>query len=262
MITSPSRWRRFFFAPSERHSKHPLAMRRERKDSQRFPLRFWLYAAAVLLYGIAETLSGNWSGPYLTGERGVSAQGASYALTAFWAMVTVGRILFAALSSKIAARWIYAGLPILLVAAFQVVSRADSETSGIVAFGLAGLGCSAFFPLCISLSGQEFPRLAAAMSGEMVAFYQAGYGVAAFGVGPLRTFTGLSFRTIYSFGSLVAGAILVVSLAVALGLVGRRPGFDSLTLRQGRHRQRGSILMRSGIERNMKDCSQFNRRKI
>jgi len=187
------------------------------KDSQRFPLRFWLYAAAVLLYGIAETLSGNWSGPYLTGERGVSAQGASYALTAFWAMVTVGRVLFAALSAKIAPRWIYAGLPILLVAAFQVVSRVDSQTSGIVAFGLAGLGCSAFFPLCISLSGQEFPQLAAAMSGGMVAFYQAGYGVAAFGVGPLRAFTGLSFRTIYSFGSLVAAAILVVSLTVTFG---------------------------------------------
>jgi MFS family permease len=189
---------------------------------KRFPLRFWLYAAAVLLYGIAETLNGNWSGPYLTGERRVSAQGASYALTAFWGMVTIGRVLFAALSAKIAARWIYAGLPILLVVAFQVVSRVDSQTSGIVAFGLAGLGCSAFFPLCISLSGQEFPRLAAAMSGGMVAFYQAGYGVAAFGVGPLRTFTGLSFQTIYSFGSLLAGAILVVSLAVAL-----RPNLES-----------------------------------
>lgn len=196
------------------------------KGLKQLPQRFWLYAAAVLLYGIAETLNGNWSGQYLTGERGVSAQGASYALTAFWAMVTIGRVLFAALSSKIPARWIYAGLPILLVAAFQVVSHADSQTSGIVAFGYAGLGCSAFFPLCISLSGQEFPRLAAAMSGGMVAFYQAGYGVAAFGVGPLRDFTGLSFQTIYSFGSLVAGAILVVSLAVAFrpSLASAHPG--------------------------------------
>jgi MFS family permease len=52
-------------------------------SSKRLPQRFWLYAAAVLLYGIVETLNGNWSGPYLTGERGVSAQGASFALTAF-----------------------------------------------------------------------------------------------------------------------------------------------------------------------------------
>jgi hypothetical protein len=31
-------------------------------------------------------------------------------------------------------------------------------------------------------------------------FYQAGYGVAAFGVGPLRQLAGLPFRTIYSLG--------------------------------------------------------------
>ena len=92
-----------------------------------------------------------------------------------------------------------------------MISHAGGETSGIVAFGLAGLGCSAFFPLCISLSGQAFPRFAAVMSGEIVAFYQAGYGVAAFGVGPLRDFAGFSFSTIYSLGSLVAAAILAVA---------------------------------------------------
>jgi fucose permease len=183
-------------------------------SSKGLPRRFWLYAAAVLLYGIVETLNGNWSGPYLTQERGLSAQGASFALTAFWAMVTIGRILFAALSSKTTVRWIYIGLPFLLIVAFQVISRAAGETSAIVAFGFAGLGCSAFFPLCISLSGQAFPRFAAVMSGEIVAFYQAGYGVAAFGVGPLRDFAGLPFATVYSFGSLVAGAMLIVALAV------------------------------------------------
>ena len=184
--------------------------------SRRLPGRFWLYAAVILLYGIVETLNGNWSGPYLTEDRGVSAQGASFALTAFWAMVTIGRVLFAALSSRRTVRWIYTGLPILLMVAFQIISHAAGETSGILAFGLAGLGCSAFFPLCISLSGQEFPRLAATMSGELVAFYQAGYGVAAFGVGPLHDFGGLSFHIIYSLGSLVAAAMLIVALSVVV----------------------------------------------
>jgi fucose permease len=185
----------------------------------RLPPRFWLFAAAVFLYGIAETLNGNWSGPYLTGERGVSAAAASFSLTAFWAMVTIGRILFAALSSRTTVRWIYVGLPVVLIAAFQLISHVRGETSGIVTFGLTGLGCSAFFPLCISLSGQEFPRFAAAMSGELVAFYQAGYGVAAFGVGPLRDLTGAALGSIYMFGSLVAAAMLIVALAV----VARRP---------------------------------------
>jgi MFS transporter, FHS family, glucose/mannose:H+ symporter len=182
--------------------------------SKRLPPRFWLFASAVLLYGIAETLNGNWSGPYLTGDRGVTAGGASLALAAFWAMVTIGRILFAALSSKTTVRWIFAGLPVLMVAAFQLISHAGGETSGIFAFGLAGLGCSAFFPLCISLSGQEFPGFAAAMSGELVAFYQVGYGVAAFGVGPLRDITGGPLGMVYFFGSLVAAAMLIVALAV------------------------------------------------
>jgi hypothetical protein len=52
------------------------------------------------------------------------------------------------------------------------------------------------------------------MAGSIVAFYQMGYGVAAFGVGPLRELAGLSFRTVYSLGSVVAAAMFVVALAV------------------------------------------------
>jgi fucose permease len=185
--------------------------------SRRLPRRFWLFAAAVFLYGIVETLNGNWSGPYLTSEHGVSVRGASFALMTFWAMVTIGRVLFAALSTRSTVARIYAGLPILLAAAFQIVARARGETAGIAAFGLAGLGCSAFFPLSISLSGQEFPQLAAVMSGQLVALYQAGYGVAAFGVGPLRQFAGVSFGTVYALGSLVAFVMLLVALGVTTG---------------------------------------------
>jgi hypothetical protein len=81
-------------------------------------------------------------------------------------------------------------------------------------FGLAGLCCSAVFPLCISLSGQQFPGFATAMCGKLIAFYQAGYGIAAFGVRPLREFIGLSYRVIYSFGSLIAAAMFGTALAV------------------------------------------------
>ncbi len=181
--------------------------------ARNLPPGFWLFAAAVLLYGIAETLCGNWSGPYLTGDRGVSVQGASLSLTAFWAMVTIGRLLFAALSSTRTVRWIFTGLPVVLIAAFQLISHARAEIAGIVAFGVAGLGCSAFFPLCFSLSAQKFPRFATAMSGQLIAFYQAGYGVAAFGAGPLRELTGGPFGIIYFFGSLVAVALLITALA-------------------------------------------------
>jgi MFS transporter, FHS family, glucose/mannose:H+ symporter len=173
--------------------------------------RFWFYAAAVFLYGILETLNGNWVRLYLSVERGVSAQGASFALAAFWAMVTVGRVLIAVISRAVPARWIYLALPILLLIVFQASARVQDETEGIIVFGLAGLACSAFLPFSISFSGDEFPHLSAVMAGAMIAFYQLGYGVAAFGTGPLRDSIGLSFSTIFSAGSIVALPLVVVT---------------------------------------------------
>lgn len=175
------------------------------------PSRFWLYAAIVLLYGIVETLNGNWAALYLTAERGVSAQGGSLALTSFWAMVTIGRVLFAALAARVPVRWIYGGLPALLIVAFQAISRATSQNAGILAFGLAGLACSAFFPLSISFGGDEFPKLATVVSGGLIAFYQIGYGVAAFGIGSLPDITGWPFSLLYSWSSAVAATMGVLT---------------------------------------------------
>ena len=189
----------------------------------KLPHRFWLYAAAVFLYGILETLNGNWAMLYLSGERGVSARGATFALTAFWVMVTVGRVLLAVISRHVPARWIYVGLPVLLLVVFQLSSHVQGETGGIVVFGLAGLACSAFLPLSISFGGDEFPHLAAVMAGELIAFYQLGYGVAAFGTGPLRDLIGLQFSTIFAAGSVVALALVVIAALVIRGPLATRP---------------------------------------
>ncbi len=178
------------------------------------PRRFWIYATAALLYGIVETLNGNWAMLYLASERAVPVQDASFALTAFWVMVTVGRVAFAYLDRVIPARWLYVALPVLLAGAFQIAAHAGGALSGIVGFGAAGLACSAILPLSISFGGAEFPRQAAMMSGALIAFYQVGYGVAAFGVGPLRQLGGLAYSTVISLGSLVAIALCLVALVV------------------------------------------------
>jgi MFS transporter, FHS family, glucose/mannose:H+ symporter len=83
---------------------------------------------------------------------------------------------------------------------------------------MAGLACSAFLPLSISFGGNEFPRLSAVMAGELIAFYQLGYGVAAFGTGPLRDMIGLPFSKIFAAGSVVA-----LPLAVIAAVIIRRP---------------------------------------
>jgi MFS transporter, FHS family, glucose/mannose:H+ symporter len=178
------------------------------------PRRFWLYAAAVFVYGIVETLNGNWAMLYLSSERGVSTQGASFALAAFWVMVTVGRVLIALISQLVPARWIYVALPVLSLVVFQLASQVQSEAGGIIVFGLAGLACSGFLPLSISFAGGEFPRLSAVMAGGLIAFYQLGYGVAAFGIGPLQGLFGLSFSTVFAAGSVVAAPIIVIAWLV------------------------------------------------
>ena len=129
-----------------------------------------MFAGAVFGYGILETLNGNWASLYLVSERGVTVQAASWALTAFWAMVSIGRLLFAELSTKVSVRVIHVSLPILLAIAFQGVSRVRRDVGALSAFGMAGLGCSAFFPLSISFAGDEFSALSSVMSGELVAF--------------------------------------------------------------------------------------------
>lgn len=182
------------------------------------PRRFWLYAAAVFLYGLVETLNGNWAIFYLSGERGMSARSAAFTLAAFWMMVTAGRVLIALISQRVPARWIYVGLPVVLLVVFQLAAHVQGEAAAIVVFGIAGLACSGFLPLSISFGGDEFPYLSAMMAGGLIAFYQLGYGVAAFGIGPLHDLAGLPLSTIFAAGSMVAAP-----LAVIAALVIRRP---------------------------------------
>ena len=62
----------------------------------------------------------------------------------------------------------------------------------------------------------------------MIAFYQLGYGIAAFGVGPLLD-GGVELPTVYAFAAVVAAAMGLWSFVVAA----RRPSPESLHPRPG-----------------------------
>ena len=78
------------------------------------PARFWMFAGFAVLYGVCETVNGNWSQLDMTSELGASTTVAAIALTAFWGMVTVGRVVFAAIQSRLPPRTTYRILPFLL----------------------------------------------------------------------------------------------------------------------------------------------------
>lgn len=196
----------------------------------RIPSRFWIYAGFAVLYGICETVNGNWCQLDITRELGASPTVASLALTAFWAMVTLGRVIFATVERWIPARLTYHVLPFLLAGAFVIIAALPrgAPALDLVAFGLAGLGCSALLPLTISFGQEELTAFAAGMAGGVIAFYQLGYGVAAFGIGPLID-RGVGLSTIYGASAGIAVAMGVWSFAVAR----HRPSPASLHPRLG-----------------------------
>ena len=195
---------------------------REAAPQQRgIPSRFWVFAAFAVLYGICETLNGNWSQLDMTSKLGASTTEAAVALTAFWAMVTVGRVVFAAIERRVPSRVTYRVLPFVLAATFVLIGfLSDGDVAlGILAFALAGLGCSALLPLTIGFGQEELVSMSAAAAGGVIAFYQVGYGLAAFGVGPLLDH-GIELPTIYKLAAFVAAGMGLVSLGVT-----RRRGF-------------------------------------
>jgi hypothetical protein len=202
------------------------AGRRAGRGTKREPIpgQFWLFACFAVLYGFCETMNGNWSQLDLTSLR-VSATVAALTLTVFWAMVTLGRVLFAAIQRWFPSRLAYHVLPFILAGAFVLISVLPRGAAGlgIVAFALAGFGCSALLPLTISFGQEKLISMAAVISGLLIAFYQLGYGIAAFGVGPLRD-AGFSLPALFGASAVVAVVLGGLSFGVAHG----RPSPQSL----------------------------------
>ena len=55
------------------------------------------------------------------------------------------------------------------------------------------------------------------MAGLLIALYQVGYGIAAFGVGPLQSMAGLGLGTIFLITAFVALAMGALSFVVVRG---------------------------------------------
>jgi predicted MFS family arabinose efflux permease len=160
-------------------------------------------------------MNGNWSQMDMETRLGATATEASIALATFWAMVTAGRIIFAAIVRWVPATAVHHLLPVVLVGTFLVIAALSDDTPwlGVAAFGLAGLGCSALLPLTISLGQDRLPEFSAAVAGGVIAAYQVGYGIAAFGVGPLVDH-GVSLGTVYAWTAVAAAAMALLSFPV------------------------------------------------
>lgn len=178
------------------------------------PARFWIWIGFALLYGVCETLFGNWGTVYLNQQRGLPLSTANLALAVFWAAVTIGRLAVALVSTWVPPAKVFRILPVMIAVALAAVALAPGAVLGIIAFGLAGLACSACLPLSIGTASGESPRFVETVSGWMVASYMTGFGIGAFAVGPVREAGDFQPSEIY-LGAIVIALVLSL-LAFAL----------------------------------------------
>jgi MFS family permease len=187
------------------------------KSSTGLPAAFPAFAAAALLYGICETMNGNWASILMSTTLGNTPAASSLALTIFWGTVTGGRLLFASIDRWFPEDRVFRILPLVILASFCLTPLlpAKSPLPGLAAFALAGLGCSAMLPLLISFGQKQMSTIAASVAGLLIAFYQLGYGVAAFGVGPLESLLKLQLPHIFAATALPAVALAAIAFSLA-----------------------------------------------
>lgn len=181
---------------------------------------FWILVAIAVLYAFAEGTFSNWAVVYLTEEKDLADRLATAALSAFWAAMVAGRLIVSAVLVRLPGMPFWLGLPVLMVAAFLALPAVDGAAAAIAVFAFAGVACSAFFPLTVSVATHRFPADVSLVSALMIAAVMAGVGLGTFLIGALSEV--LSFADLYRLSALYPAAALVLAL-VSVWMARRRP---------------------------------------
>lgn len=176
---------------------------------------FWIFVCIAVLYAFAEGTFSNWAVVYLQEAKNQPAAVAAAALSVFWGAMVVGRLLASALVLRVPAQTIWLFLPVVMLLTFLLLPSVSSPQAGIVLFALAGLGCSAFFPLSIAIISNRFPAHIAWSSSMLIAALMVGVGLGSFVVGALRTM--LPLEQLY----LLSACYPLLVLVLGIGMVWR-----------------------------------------
>jgi fucose permease len=187
--------------PRTLHDEHPVRT-----------AAFWLFTAISVLYAFAEGTFGNWAVLYLQDVKHLPETVAASALSVFWAAMVGGRLLTSVLVLKLAPRYIWLSLPGLMVLAFLLLPYADTPMRGIAGFALAGLACSAFFPLSIGLASQRFSRHVPWVSSMLIAALMVGVGLGSYVIGLLRE--AIAMEQLYRLSTFYPVVVLLLGFQV------------------------------------------------
>lgn len=175
---------------------------------------FWLMIAVAFCYALVEGSFSNWAVIFATAEKGESADVGARALAVFWGALTVGRLLVTLSLRRVPAFGIWAALPVMMVSAYLLVARVAGPTQIVLGFAVAGLACSAFFPLTVAITSKPFAAHTSWIASMLTASLMLGVGVGAYVIGSLANSIGIA--NLYRYMTVLP------ILTLALMLVGRR----------------------------------------
>jgi len=149
-------------------------------------LFFWTCAGAALLYSVAEGTFSNWAILFLTEERGLDAARAAMALTCFWGALTIGRLLATVIAARVPPAAFLLILPLVMAATLFALPAIDGPVLAYAGFAIAGLSCSAFFPMLVAFTAGRSPEAISWIASMLTAAMMVGVGIGSYAVGALR----------------------------------------------------------------------------
>ena len=93
---------------------------------------------------------------------------------AFWAAVTLGRLVIALVAGHVRSTRIYVVLPWAMAVALVAAPWIGEAAAGIALFAFAGLACSGFFPMTVGYGETSFSGMVELAAGWLIAAYQLG----------------------------------------------------------------------------------------
>ena len=183
----------------------------DRRASHSLPYResyFQLLMLISVLYALSESAFSNWAVIFLNEGRNFSMTSSATALAAFWGGLTLGRLAVSFVVLRIQPRKVWVIFPALMSLAFLLLPRIETPAGGIAAFTLAGLACSAFFPLMVAVGSERYPHSVSWLASMLTAALMFGVGIGSYAVGALVE--RISLDKIYYLSALYPLAVLAV----------------------------------------------------
>lgn len=190
----------------------PMPEHRPASHGQTWQPAMLPFALAVLLYALCEGTFSSWASVYVGRSAGFWS---TLALSAFWAGMTLFRLLLAFLPKRVVSRaTLLTTSGFAVGAAFLLVATLHGRPVALViAFALAGAACSIYYPYVMALGLARWPQRQVALAGLLVAALMVGEGLGSSAPGVLQRWH--SLEQIYRYSALWALPLAGLGFALA-----------------------------------------------